>query len=108
MKATYHSYWIDKNNAVYNITAKCDINTKNYRISNLMLNKSDVVGMRKLFDCVMAGSHGYEIAYGSPEMIGWNGAWLDKNTYKWLKDAKTAPVQITSNMVDLIEQELKG
>ena len=89
MKATYHSYWLDKTSMIHHITASCEINYQSQELYNFMLHKNDVTSMKKLFECVIPDNSdtGRIIGYGPIQPLGFTGDWLDKKLYSWLADA---------------------
>lgn len=94
MDAIYESYWADNHGTIHHIFAKCEINHQNREIINFRLCKNQVIGMTKLFDCVMlANNTGYPISYGSIQPMGFIGFWLDAKMYDWLKNAATKPIE---------------
>ncbi len=86
MKATYHSYWLDKNSMIHHITASCEINYQSQELYNFTLNKNSITNMKKLFEYVIPDNSntGRMVGYGSIQPSGFTGVWLDKKLYSWL------------------------
>lgn len=94
MDAVYESYWADSYGMIHHISARCEINCQSQEIINFRLRKDQVIGMTKLFDCVMiADNTGRPVNYGSIQPMGFIGFWLDAKVYGWLRDAATKPVE---------------